>query len=75
MRVPSSIERTKAAMGYQCEIQRPCCHNCYHVRPAAHTGAYNDRWQWRCTKGGFGVAAKDCCNEHQPYQQEQGGAA
>ncbi|ADU99792.1 hypothetical protein Alide_2049 [Alicycliphilus denitrificans BC] len=34
---------------------------------------YQNANQWRCTKGGFGVAAQAVCNEHQPYRE--GGAA
>lgn len=73
MRVPSSIERTKAAMGFQDANQRPGCRNCYHVNPTERTGAYNSLWPWRCTKGGFGVSGFAVCNEHQPFQE--GGAA
>lgn len=73
MRAPSPIDRAKASMGYQNANQRPCCRNCHYGSQAERTGAYNDVWPWRCTKGGFGVTVQAVCNEHQPYQK--GGAA
>lgn len=67
------IDRAKELMGYQNANQRPRCSNCHYSQQAERTGAYNDVWPWRCTKGGFGVTAQAVCNEHQPYRK--GGAA
>ncbi len=67
------VERTKAAMGYQSAMQRPCCRNCYHGKQVQPSGAYNDVHPWRCTLGVFGTTAQAACDQHQPYQK--GGAA
>lgn len=72
MRVPSSIDRTKASMGYQSSGARPHCRSCYFSEQVRPTGAYNDMWPWRCKKGNFGVTPQSVCNEHQPVRQEGG---
>ncbi|HRL98086.1 MAG TPA: hypothetical protein PLE22_01430 [Acidovorax sp.] len=69
-------ENKKAAMGYQNANQRPRCSNCVHSQQVVPSGAYNDVYPWRCSKGGFGVTAQAVCNQHQPYQPlQKGGAA
>lgn len=59
------IVETQARMGFKTAGQRPSCCNCKNVEKAPQTGAYNDRWPFRCNKGGFGVSAQAICDEHE----------
>lgn len=57
---------TKARMGYQTAMGRPRCGNCHHVQETTPSGASNDLWRFRCSKGGFGTSVNAVCGQHQP---------
>lgn len=66
----TSLDRTKASMGYQNANQRPCCRNCRYGEQVAPSGAYNDSYPWRCKRGAFGTSALAVCDQHQSYQKD-----
>lgn len=73
----SRLQARQASMGYASAA--PVCGNCTYAQQRQPSGAYNDHWALRCTKGGFGTTAHAICREHvraaPALPAQKGGAA